>query len=201
MKKLSSFLTCFIISSSLLAQSNNTLVYGEIGGGVGNYRSFKGGVDVIFDGNNILTPCMYFNGRRAPNTPSDYQRGFLSGYPQQEFELFGLMYGKIIYTENPNIRIALRGGIMIGDYETPYDFNSSGETLLGPNYSYQYNHQLTGAVLLNPVLELPFSRHFGFSFGLFSLINGESSTVGGEANMIFGHVRNRSSHIINKQVE
>lgn len=199
MKKLSLLIVCFVIVNSLHAQNSNALVYGELGGGIGNYWSVKAAVDIVFDGDNMLTPCMYFNGRRAPNTPSDYQPGLLSGYPKEEFELFGLMYGKEIYTNNPNIRVAMRGGLMMGDYESPSDFNSGGEGWLGPNYSYKYDHKFIGAVILNPVLELPFTHDLGFSVGLFSLINSEHATIGGEANMMFGHVRNRSSLPIDKR--
>jgi hypothetical protein len=191
MKKLALLLVCFFAINGLYAQSSNMLLYGEIGGGLGNYGSLKGAVDVAFAGNNVLAPCFYFNSRHAPNTPSDYQPGFLSGFPHDQFEMFGLMYGKIIYTENPHVRVALRGGIMLGDYITPYDFEES-TYLIGANYTCRYDRQFTGAILLNPVLELPFSRRFGFSVGLYSLLNDKSSTVGGEVNIIFGHVRERS---------
>jgi hypothetical protein len=47
---------------------------------------------------------------------------------------------------------------------------------------------------LDPTIEFPLSRGFGFSIGLYSNINAINSVFGADANMIFGKLRGKNKN-------
>ena len=118
--------------------------------------------------------------------------------------MLALMYGKVFFYKNHyKVRYTLKGGIALGDAMTPTNYRSINlgtySYNFGPDYNYSYHTVFNYGIVLNPTIELPISRGFGFSFGAFSIINPISSSVGLEANLLIGKLRNkRIRHISEK---
>ena len=175
-------------SSDTLVKHNMT--YGEFGGGYGTHGSFKWALNFINSTNRITTVCFVFSAHRDPGCPSDFSPGLFEMTAQQKLFMLGVMSGKVFYSGAANIRYTLKGGLSAGIVSTPTDYAKSGGWF-SANYTYNLKSELTPGLLLNPTLELPLNRHFGFSFGLYANINLISPVFGLEGSMLFGKLRNK----------
>lgn len=194
------------ICEGTYAQSNygkQKWVYAEIGEGTANgkFTSFNVAVNTIFgnDHNNIFTVGFYYFKREDPNCPADYSEdisSFLNPFatiihPIQDMRTCGLMYGKVIYTGSPKVRLALKGGMLAGVEHHSSNFEYTGGN---PNYTYTHETKLAAGLLLNPVLELPLSPHFGFALGGYANINPIVSIMGVDIRIIIGKLRDKSNN-------
>ena len=204
MKKVVIIVIALLYSCGAYCQSNNAFIYGETGIGYGSHFSVKAAVNSIFDSNRIISVGYYLNARPAPGVPSDYYGGIFGSKPQQTLNMLVLMYGEVFFDKNHfKVRYTLKGGIALGNAKTPtnYTSNNLGTYIynLGPDYNYSYHTVFNYGIVLNPTIELPISRGFGFSFGAFSIINPISSSVGLEANMLIGKLRNRRTRHVSEK--
>ena len=179
---------------SAYCQSKDVFIYDETGIGYGTHFSFQTAINCIFNNDQVAALGFYRNSRLAPDAPSDYHTGVLTGLPRQRLNMLGFMYGKVLYARNYKLRYVLKGGLAIGDATTPANFQPAGNGAIwyfGPNYTYSNNTVFNYGVVINPTVELPLSPYFGFSLGIFSMINPISSSAGLEANVIFGRLRDK----------
>ncbi len=185
-------LICTLVCYNLtvLAQRSEPYIYGEMGGGFGTHGTGKLVMNMIFEGNNIVSVGYYTSSRRWSGTPPDYEVGFLSSYPRQIINMIGISYGKVFFTGTHGARWVIKGGLAMGEVKTPTDFEPF-RSLLGPNYTYNYTIDITPGLIINPAIELPVGRGFGFSFGAYANINVISPVVGLDASLIFGRVSDR----------
>ena len=177
-------------------QGQNTFIYGEEGLGYGTHFSFNTAVNCIFS-DHIISVSYYHNSRPAPAAPSDYRAGLLAGLPKQKLNMFGLMYGKVFCSKTHITRYTLKGGIAIGNARTPTNYQENGIGTyiysFDPNYSYSYHTVFNYGIMMNPTIEFPVGRGFGFSIGAFSIFDPVSSSVGVEGSLLFGKLRNRKT--------
>ncbi len=217
MKKTFSLLAIVMVFLSIAntAISQDTLkkgpfIYAEMGGGGGNFQSWHCSLNGIFAHHQTITAGFYYGTRKATNLPADFKPADNDGWfgvqkdpvPRQMLSMFGLMYGKAFKAGEGDARFILRGGLSFGTYWSQSDFAPTKViTFIAPyngpylshtsNYIWKEKRKLVSGLILNPSLELPGSRIFGFSAGLYGNINAGASSVGIEANIIFGKLRNK----------
>ncbi len=203
-----------ILSAQLLANSgicraqrngnDGPFIYGELGGGWGNFGSYHCAITGIFAKDNMISIGYTYNVRKTPELPSDFKSAYWSfggadPDPQQRLSMFALMYGKVFYTRSPNVRFVARGGLSAGNAFYSSDFTSAAVItttgLFGDNHTSNYSwtdqQKPVIGLLLNPSVELPISRIFGFSLGLYANINPVASAFTFDANIILGKLRNK----------
>jgi len=171
--------------------------YSEFGLGGGTDHSAKLSLDFIINKNNFFSLSYYSISNNASTTPPDYEPGltfFGNDLPQQTTSLVCPMYGRVLYMPGKNTRFILKGGLALGRVSTPENFVPlvpQGWFWLGPNYTYNINHEFTAGIILNPSVEIPFGRVFGMSVGLYSILTSQISSTGLEVNFILGKLRNK----------
>ncbi len=178
-------------------------VYAEIGEATANgkFTSFNVAVNTTTGNkaNNLLTFGFYYYKRTSPECPADYhdeKSKFLNPFasnihPLQEFKMLGAMYGRVIYTSSEKLRFTLKVGIQAGMESNHINFVYCGGN---PNYTSSHENNISAGILLNPVMELPLSRHFGFNLGLSANVNPTVSVFGIHVGIILGKLRNKSSN-------
>jgi hypothetical protein len=199
MKSFLVFILTIIYCNYAVCQQRLSALYGEFGGGYGSHGSIKGAISAVIYGNNIITVCYVFSSHMSPNIPADYIPGGMGGIfgrdiPHQNMEAHGLMLGKVLFSNNSILRVTLKGGFSVVNINTPMDFkpNQSVNTSFlssNSNYTYVVKSTSVSGILLNPTLEMPFSKELGLSLGLYSNINVVNSVYGIEVSLIFGKVR------------
>ena len=172
MKKALLIMFAVFCGYSAYCQSKDVFIYDETGIGYGTHFSFQTAINCIFNNDQVAALGFYRNSRLAPDAPSDYHTGVLTGLPRQRLNMLGFMYGKVLYARNYKLRYVLKGGLAIGDATTPANFQPAGNGAIwyfGPNYTYSNNTVFNYGVVINPI----------------------SSSAGLEANVIFGRLRDK----------
>ena len=212
-----------IESKAQFSDNQETFVYGELGGGFGDFSAARGALNVIYGKSSIITIGGNHFSRIAPGQPSDF-RSVMGRNLYQTFNSTDLMYGKLINCNNPKVRFILRGGISVGTFSNPTNFayqpGTSGSfngNLIGPltyalgpigllagilastggtsaSYSYTTDKQSTAGLVFHPTIEFPLSGGFGFSAGAYGNINSNQNIFGVDANIIFGKIRSRNTN-------
>lgn len=165
--------------------------YGELGGGYGNFPSFKLGINRVHN-NNIFSIVYYVQEKDASNIPPDYIVGNESSThkkPQQTIASLCFTKGKIFKVANGHIRFVLKGGSLIGLYAKPTNFTPDIYGWYGSNYDVKYKDYLVAGAIVNPLIEFPINRYYGFSTGLWANVNTGVTTYGVELNLLFGNLR------------
>ncbi len=165
MKSIIIIIAALFCSYTGYCQASGPFIYGEMGAGYGTAFAFKLGVNTIFKTYNIISVDFYYTQRPAPDVPSDYHTGLLGGLPKQRLYTFGLMYGKVLFAKPQKIRYTLKGGLAMGSAMTPANFTQASYTGIynfDPNYEYTYHTVFNYGLVLNPTVEFPLGRGFGF---------------------------------------
>ena len=192
--------TGFTQTGTPVHSSNTPLIYGETTIGPGNYASANMALNVFVARDNILSLQYAYGSHIAPNVPSDYNGGLLGSAPEQSITSLGLCYGKVIRSGSPYVRYTIKGGISAGYLHTPTNFQADNSGWFGANYNYATRNQFLAGLVLNPSVEFPLTRHFGFTLGGYANINAWSSVFCIRGGIIFGKLRNRI-HPINIAAE
>ncbi len=182
-------------STAITAKIRYPYIYAETGLSLGTHASAYADLNMVFQKDNIIS-LYYLNcGRNSPTVPKDYGTDFFGLQPLQIVSMYGITYGKVFYTNSPLLRYVLKGGISAGTVSTPVNFvKVYGGGWFGPDYSYTNDKQFTVGILLNPEIEFPLGRYFGFTFGAFADINPISTVAGINLGLIFGKVRNHRTN-------
>lgn len=199
MKKLLSLLCALLFILVPFCKAQSLFLYGELGGGGGTHSGVKAALNGVINTKHIITVNYSFYDKNAGNTPSDYEAPFTilgDGMPGIGVSMIALSYGRMINLPTPYIRFALKGGIGIGTVEYPGNFRprpvpTGFLTFSRQNYDFDYITERNISIVLNPSVEFPLTRHFGFNIGLYSNINKRSSVFGIEGGVLFGKVRGR----------
>jgi len=175
-------------SAQYWAGSNEPYIYGEVGAGgsAGSSNAYANGLfqmtlNVIIWKNNIFSLSLY---------NMQDQDLYIFGPPpgtQASLTMVGLSYGKVFFLNIPSIRFTVKGGIASDAFIIPTD---NAISYGGGYYSSTMNENVIGFVL-DPTIEFPLSRWFGFSIGPYVNINSVSNVIGVEASMMFGKIRGR----------
>lgn len=193
MKKIATVIVLFTALICHAQQEQPVYIYGEIGGGGGTGGSIRFDLNSLFLKDNIVSVGYYGYEHRAYNVPIDYSPGFLGGYPHFSMSMLTLMYGKMFFVPDVRrIRFSIKGGLALGTLTKPENFtyiSNTGWLYLGSNYDYDNARSGFASLILNPSMEFPLTRGFGFRLGMCSLMNTYSSSVEIEGSILFGHLR------------
>ena len=177
------------ISVAQTGDSSKVRMTAEVGLGAGSHTSFKMAVNSVFAKNNILGLIISLGVRDGMFVPSNYNSGSLiklgDGIPNEKVFAIGIMYGKMLYSTSPMVRISLKGGLAYCAVVEPKNFKYGHYGFFGPNYTYDRVTVPTLGLVLNPGIEFPFAKGFGMGLGILSCINKESSTIGAELSILF----------------
>ena len=194
------FVTSFAQDGKLMEAMDNIHIYGGIEGEFGNYVGIGASLNGIWQKNAWGLSVSYLE-RNASNVPDDYSGKALftvgSGAPKQELKMGAATYGWALPAKNSLTRYVLRAGISVGVVETPTNYTSVSGSFLygnGPNYDYDYAQRTAIGFVVNPGIEFPCSRGFGFSLSFTANFNTISSSYTGNFGVLFGRLRKRSVH-------
>ncbi|RYD58955.1 MAG: hypothetical protein EOP56_01625 [Sphingobacteriales bacterium] len=199
MKNLLLFATLFVLCP--LCKGQGLFLYGELGGGGGTHSGVKAELNGIINSKHIISLSYAFYDKTAGSTPADFEEPFTvigSGMPGIGVSMAALCYGRMINLPTPYVRLALKGGLALGTIQYPDNFRprpvSKGMfSFSNQNYDFDYVVEDHLGIVLNPSVEFPLTRHFGFNVGLYSNINRRSSVFALEGGILFGKLRNRKS--------
>lgn len=140
--------------------------------------------------------------RRMRNLPEDFERGFVFGkVPAVIIKSRAILVGKVMEHPNGLWQFDLRGGINFGTVQKPVNFVKKSKTdpgmspPLSNNYSYDLEKKSFVGLVLNPTINLNFSRVVGLSLGARANLNPNDISVGFEAGLIMGYLRGKRSNL------
>ncbi|NJW53074.1 hypothetical protein [Salinimicrobium oceani] len=137
---------------------------------LGNYIGLDLNLNYVY--HEQLSFKMGYSGhvRKARSKPADYSSGLVDGLffgllsPYDTFENFQAGMGKIFkLNESGTIRLNFSLGLGYTTIEEPGNWETSGGGIFVENYTWSYHKYNTISFIVNPKIEIPFSRFFGFT--------------------------------------
>jgi len=130
----------------------------------------------------------------AQNIPNDYKNGLCFTRicePTDKINTREILLGKIKRLHK-HLRVNIKAGISFNYFTTLTSFtkHSTGSGWLS-SYNYKYNkkEEMNIGLVVNPSIELPVFRTFGFSLAPYVNINSKKVVYGGQFEVIFGLLR------------
>lgn len=173
------------ISNAQSTQNNAFYATGELN--LGNYY----GMDLTL--NYVLNEKYSFklgytgNLRKPKTLPEDFSTGVTGiliwglNHPMDKFENYGASVGRIYkLNENGTIRVNLSLGVGYSVITEPENWEKINNNLvhLQKNYSYDNVEHYTVSLIVNPKIEFPITRFFGFTISPMLQINKERTYFG-----------------------
>lgn len=196
-------LTLFLFSMLSHAQfSENHFVYLSLGGvTAGNYTGSEINLNYVYKHKYTFEFGVSSLYRKSLSEPADYSRWWemVILYPgdQESYDQirsFKILAGRLIEVPIKMIRFNLKGGltysriIEVSNWE-----KKSKQSFWGTCDYYEYdlvNHRRFGFII-EPSVELPFTRYVGLSLSPYALFNDKASAYGVNVKLIFGLLRSR----------
>jgi hypothetical protein len=175
-------------------------LYFKGSGILGNYFGGKISLEYINKKDYSFSLGVSGQGKKYQDLPSDYisPSGILAwvnfglDYPQEEWTTFYITLGKVLKTRNDKIRFNLSSGLAFNNLKYPSDFKKITPVSTSENYSYSYLTKNSPGIIINPTVEFAIWNYFRFSTGLISNISPNRCSVGFEAALLLGIVRNKT---------
>lgn len=192
-KTIITLIILFVGSVKLQAQffKNKALyVSGELEGG--NYLGGNLNVNYILHNNYSFKLGMALYLKDPQNIPKDFSPVFMFG-PIEIITNYQMLAGKIFkFKKSGKTRLNLLAGF---GYTTLVEYmnweRSSGPLKDGSfHYDYNYNKHGTISFIINPKIEFPIAKIFGFTISPNLSINKNRTTLGLGVGMMFGKTRN-----------
>lgn len=215
MKKLPFSILVFVFFAGLLdtpqARAQTKAMTGFYGSGhiaVGNYRGLDLNLNYIYKAKYVLQFGVSQHHRQAASTPSNYQRGFtievlpsaffLSG-PIDVFSNLQLTGGKIFQlNKKATLRLTLAAGVALTSLSEPRNWRKNtggggfgGEFLPRASHRFDYHAYNTLSIVINPKIEFPFSRFYGFSVSPQLVVNKDRMLVSIGVGHMIGFLRKK----------
>lgn len=200
MKKLVAAACLILFSTTAKAQFfDSHAVYASSRISLGNYVGASVNLNYVYQEKHSLKAGLSGLIRSAASMPNDYSGGLLNVIvlgllsPFDDLESYELLYGRIVQmNEARTIRFNIRGGLVYSTYRTPTNWVKNNDSFyLLPNYSFDIERNRLIGLKLNPEVEFPISRYFGFSISPFALVNKETVAAGLELGIMFGVLRGK----------
>lgn len=192
------FFTFFSIGEVSAQEIEKHLVYLSSELNLGNYVGIATDFNYIYEETYTAKFGLNANFRRSPDQPSDYNSG-LAGLvtygaaSAREITVdVHLMVGKLY---NLNARKTLRVNAAVGvgytSVETVENWQKTGSNFFSGNYTYDIRSKSTASLIINPKLEIPLGRIFGFTVSPSAILNSESSYYGIGVGYMIGLIRSK----------
>ena len=194
----SMFISLFTISNSSAQEIEEHLVYISSELNLGNYLGVTGDINYIYEEKYTAKFGFTANIRDARNQPADYTPGLAGlvtyGVASARESMVGvhLMVGRL-YNLNSQKSLRLNAAVGIGytRVETLENWQKSNSNIFIGNYNYDIINKSTASLLINPKLEIPLGRVFGFTVSPTAIINSESNYYGIGLGYMIGRIRSK----------
>lgn len=190
-------LISFNLASAQLVKDN--LVYGGTEINVGNYSGIDLNLNYILKEKYSFKLSYTANIKKPKSQPEDYTTGVIGilvwglNNPADQFESFGASVGRTYkLNEKGTIRANLSAGLGYTIMTEPENWTKKEKdkpVSLGENYTYDNVEYKTVSLIINPKIEFPISRYFGFTVSPTMQINKDRTYFGVGFGAIFGLLR------------
>jgi len=167
----------------------------QSGFSLGTHLGISGNLNYIYKNTYSLEFGGRFYGQKSKLRPNDFKGGLIGGVTlgiEDGNDLYfdtQLLVGKIFPMRLPQRRWNLKVGLAYTEVEKSVNFKEAEKSLFGANYSYDKHRFSTISLLINPVLEYPFSQIFGIYISGHLIVNKETVFFGVGCGLIYGLLR------------
>lgn len=191
----------FIVSikavNAQFAENNSIYFSNEIN--IGNYLGVDFNINYIYKEKYSFKIGYSGNIRKPKSQPDDYSSGLIGVFlfslsnPYDQLQNYQIAAGKI-YKLNPKgtIRANITLGLGYSIIKEPSNWVKIGGGALGENYSWEYNTYNTVSLIINPKLEFPFTRIYGFTLSPMIQINNRNIYFGVGVGSMVGLLRKKN---------
>lgn len=195
---LATFISVLFTHYSSAQEVENHLIYFSNEMNVGNYFGYTADINYVYK--EKYSAKVGFTGaiRISTNQPSDYSPGLIGLF---SFGLIGayetmavgqLQVGRIFYlNQNRNSRLNASVGIGYTSVETIENWQKTTAVSFNSNYTYDVVRNQTVSLIINPKLEFPLGRVFGFTVSPTAIINSERNYYGVGLGYMIGRIRSK----------
>lgn len=194
-------LAIFIVVSTNAASAQDVekhLYYLSSEVNLGNYIGFSADVNYLLDEKYTFKLGVVGNFRKPTNQPDDFSIGLfgvLSLGLLQPLENMGSVnaaVGKMYYL-NPKKSIRVNAAVGIGYTEIRLieNWQKQMNPSYGQNYTFDQVTNSTVSLIINPKVEFPLGRVFGFTLSPTAIINKEASYYGVGVGYMLGRIRSK----------
>lgn len=202
---ISTILLCFFSLQSHAQFAKNHSIYFQHGFSLGTHLGISTSLNYIYKNTYSLEFGGRFYGQKSKERPSDFKGGIATGLTlgiadgNDLYTDIHVLAGRIIPLNIPGRRLNLKAGLSYTDVTKSVNFQSKGESIFGGNYSYDEHRFSTMSIIINPILEYPFSQFVGLYVSGQLIVNKESAFFGVGCGVIYGLLRDsekdtRKSH-------
>lgn len=185
--------------NSAHAQSNsNHAIYFANEFNLGNYFGADVGMNYVYSEKYSVKAGYNANLRLAKSTPYDYSSGLVGAYlfglaePMDQLENYHLAIGQIYkLNKSGTIRVNFALGLGLTTIKEPKNWQRENRAFLVENYTWNYKKYNTLSLIVNPKIEFPFSRFYGFTVSPMIQINKDRIYLGIGIGQMIGILRKR----------
>lgn len=186
---------CSIIFANAQSSENNTVYStGEIN--LGNYIGFDINLNYVIKERYSFKAGYTGNIRRPKSQPNNYTSGLTGIFsfglanPYDQIENYQIGFGKIYkLNESGTIRANLSVGLGYTLIREPENWEMINDAFLTENYNWNYKKHNTVSFIINPKIEFPFTRFYGFTISPMLQINKDRTYFGIGIGQMMGLLR------------
>lgn len=193
------FLLFFSINAVKAQFAENNAIYYSDGLNIGSYFGVDFNLNYIYKEKYSVKVGYIYNRRKPKNQPEDYSSGLANVLllgttnPHDRMENYQLALGKIYsLNQNRSIRLNLSFGLAYTVIREPENWQKAASGFLVENYTWNYQTQHTLSLIINPRIEFPFTRIYGFSISPMVQINKDRTCFGIGIGQMIGLLRKRN---------
>lgn len=195
---IAAFISVFCTLNSAAQEVEKHLVYLSNELNIGNYFGYSGDLNYIYNEKYSAKIGIIGNIRRSQNEPSDYRPGLVGLLsfgiigPYETIGSVNLQVGRIYYLNSKrNTRLNAAIGIGFTNIRTVENWQSNQEADFGSNYTYDFVESNNASLIINPKIEFPLGRIFGFTVSPTAVINNNSNYYGVGLGYMIGIIRSK----------
>lgn len=177
------FITLMNTISGQEVEKNSFYHSGEFN--AGNYYGLNLNANYVREEKYSFQVGYSANLRLARERPDNYSSGLVGimlfglTTPIDQVQNFQVLSGRI-FLLNPKgtIRVNLLAGVALSIIREPKNWEYTNSWLLVPNYTFDYGSHSTLSFIVNPKIEFPFTRYYGFTLSPVIHINKDRNFYG-----------------------
>ncbi|GAA3578029.1 hypothetical protein GCM10022395_28400 [Snuella lapsa] len=168
---------------------------------LGNYIGFDLNFNYIHKEKYAFKIGYTGNIRKPKSQPEDFSSGLIGvlllglANPYDQFESYQLGLGRV-YNLNTSgtIRINVSIGLGYTTIREPENWELIDKAFLTENYTWNYRKHNTVSLIINPKIEFPFTRFYGFTISPMVQINKDRTYFGIGFGQMMGLLRKRKTN-------
>lgn len=202
---ISAILLCLFSLQSQAQFAKNHSIYFQHGFSLGTHLGINTSLNYIHKNTLSFEFGGRFYGQKSKERPGDFKGGLVTGLTlgidggNDLYTDVHFLVGRIIPLNIPGRRLNLKAGLSYTDVTKSVNFQVQDKSILVSNYSYDDHRFSTMSIIINPVLEYPFTQVFGLFVSGQLIANKETAFFGIGCGVIYGLLRDserekRNSH-------